>query len=662
MSTFTLTIGLVIREGQRTWRLDRTLDDTRLVFFDLENGAPKTLSVAQLQNDLLAGRLQVVQEYPVALSSDTSAPTRLVTTIQDLPEREQLRLKVRLAYVKHMLRLGLKRGMRPQISAALARLKGQLPAGIAATDISQDVRSPSASTVMEWMRKFEISGGNPMALLSGNCFRTCSRRLNAVVQEVARRKIRTFYCTRNRPSMRETKLLIDKELKQHVDRQQIDASEAKISISTLRRLILDVSPYDRCVARYGQAYATNLWRYSLGGVDVSRILQRYEIDHTILDLVVIDDVTGMPMGRPTITVVVDSFSGYIAGLHISFWSPGLANALAAFKVAIRPKDFLTEHAGLRNKWLAYGIPDLMVVDNGLEFHSKHFHAAAMHLATDVLHCAVRQPWLKPMVERAIGTINGYLPAPGRVEKRLTNYIPLSPEKTACITFGSLCMALLKAVVDVHPFEENDFRLERPYDLYSDGLSQQLAPRLASSLDELDIIMARSKIMKIGNEGFVTDYIRYNSPEFQDIIRRRTDLSFLSEVRLNPEDIDYAWVQDPRTKGWLRVPSCYPKYTRGLSRVQHKAIRAQAKIALKLKDAEEALTRAKLELLEMWGSAIWMGKRIKGALLRSMVGMTSNTVLSQENKSTAPTPTQQKVPVAKYELLAAPQEYETYEFN
>lgn len=158
-----------------------------------------------------------------------------------------------------------------------------------------------------------------------------------------------------------------------------------------------------------------------------------------------NDLTGLPMGRPTITVVVDSFSGYIVGIHVSFWSAGLANALAAFKIAIRPKDFLTEHAGLTNKWLAYGIPDLIVVDNGLEFHSKHFHTAAMHLATDVLHCAVRQPWLKPMVERAIGEINGYLPTAGRVEKQLTNYLPENPDKTACITFGALCTGLLKAV-------------------------------------------------------------------------------------------------------------------------------------------------------------------------------------------------------------------------
>src|SRR4051812_23108859 len=111
MSTFTLTIGLVIREELRTWRLDRTTDDGRLVFFDLENGAPKTLTAAQLQRDLEAGRLQVVQEHPVALSGNDAAETRLVQTFQDLPEHEQLGLRRRIGYIKFMKRCGLDKGM-----------------------------------------------------------------------------------------------------------------------------------------------------------------------------------------------------------------------------------------------------------------------------------------------------------------------------------------------------------------------------------------------------------------------------------------------------------------------------------------------------------------------------------------------------------------------
>jgi putative transposase len=602
-----------------------------------------------------------VQEHPVALCKDGAAEARVVQTLDDLPEHEQLGLKRRVGYVKYMKRCGLGKGMRLRIAAALDRLKGQPPSEVPPEAAASVNKAPSASSVMSWMRIFDESGGNPLALLSGNCFRKARRRLNKLVEDIARRKIRDFYCTQKRPTAGQTKLLIDKELEQQVARGRLEAGEAKISPSTLRRLIMEISPYDRCVARYGASYARNRWRYSLGGVDARRVLARYEIDHTILDVVVVNDVTGLPMGRPTITVVVDSFSGYIVGTHVSFWSAGLANALAAFKIAIRPKDFLTEHAGLANKWLAYGIPDLIVVDNGLEFHSKHFHTAAMHLATDVLHCAVRQPWLKPMVERAVGEINGYLPTAGRVEKQLTNYLPENPDKTACITFGDLCTGLLKAVVDVHPFEIHGRRLDRAYDLYAEGLAGQLAPRLAASLEELDLIMASCKTLTVGNEGVLRSYIRYNSPELQDI-RRSIGLQYPTQVKFNPEDIGHVWVQHPVQKGWLRVPSCMPDYTDGLSDVQHRAIRALKKSALNLRNAEQVLTTSKLELTDMWSNATRRGKRLKGAQLRALSGMTSSTILSTVAKPALSAPAPMAAPITKEELLQPPKEYETYEFS
>lgn len=653
---------MVIREGQRTWRLDRTLDDSRHVFLDLESGAPKTLSTAELQRDLLAGRLIVVQEHPVALAKQAESAQRLVQTIEDLPEQEQRRLRYRMHIVKHMLRRGIRKGMRLRIRTELAKVAAE-----PLTDPSRDEgvaegKAPKASTVMEWMRKFEQSGGNPLSLISGNSVRRSAGRVHPLVLQISRRKIRDHYCTRKRPSARATKLLIDRELGAQSARGRIEEEDATVSMSTLRRLILEIPPFDRCVARYGPAYARNKWRYSLGGIDAPRALARYEIDHTVLDIVVVDDKTGMPMGRPTITVVVDSYSGYIAGFHISFWSAGLASALSAFKVAIQPKEFFIDHAELRHRWLAYGIPDLIVVDNGLEFHSRHFHAAAFHLATDVLHCAVRQPWLKPFVERVIRELNGYLPAAGRVEKPIDNYLPERPEKHACITFGALCLGLLKAVVDVHPFEINERRLERAYDLYSEGLATQLAPRLASSFDELNIIMASAKPLTVGNEGVVKDYVRYNTDELQ-ALRRRIGLTFRTEVKIMPEDINHIWVQDPVQKTWLHVPSCHPEYTLGLSLVQHKAIRALKRNELTRQNAIETLTRGRLEMVDMWHGAVRSGKRVKSNFLKAAEGFTSTSTLGLEpRKVDRPAEVAPLIPVSRSELLSLPKEMEIYAFE
>ena len=61
MSVFVLSIGLVVRRGARTWRLDRRLEDDTLVFVDQIDGRPMTLTVSQLWKELLSKKLAIAQ-------------------------------------------------------------------------------------------------------------------------------------------------------------------------------------------------------------------------------------------------------------------------------------------------------------------------------------------------------------------------------------------------------------------------------------------------------------------------------------------------------------------------------------------------------------------------------------------------------------------------
>lgn len=619
MKTYSLSVGLVVRRGDRTRRLERHLEDGQLVFIDQVSGTPHTMTPAALQRLVLAGDLEIVSGDPASdASTGVSAP--LVKTLDDLPERQAKEVRRRYRYVIYMKRKGLRHGMRGRISHALAELKGKVPMG-EATDAAEKVpRPPRASTVMEWMRRWETSGGNLIGLLTRHAVRSTPQRLDPRVLAIGRAQVRKFYCTRRRPTIKATQEQIETLLKadKGLDTQTI-------SISTVRRLIEEISPYDRDVARFGAAYARHKWRYSLQGIGADRPMQRYEIDHTVLDVVVICDRTGMPLGRPTITIVVDAFSGLVAGIFISFWGTGLAATLSALKVAISPKDEYVTQNRLSVKWLPFGIPCLMVVDNGLEFHSPQFHNIAMYLSMDLRFCAVRQPWLKPFVERTLGELHGYLPHQGRVEKRLDNYLPPKPEKSATITFGTLCTGVLKAFVEIHPFEVNERKLWLPFDRFSEGMELLLPPSLPTSTAELDLIVAVTKEYTVGNEGVVPNYLRYNCIELQNL-RRAVGTDFRTLIKFNPEDLSMVHVQDPRTKGWLPVPSCMPEYTYGLSIVQHKAIRAQLKGQIARKDVSDRLLQAKTELTELWNTSAAIGKRLQAAQLRALSGLTSSHAL------------------------------------
>ncbi|MEL4419744.1 integrase, partial [Shewanella algae] len=73
-------------------------------------------------------------------------------------------------------------------------------------------------------------------------------------------------------------------------------------------------------------------------VQTTRILERVEIDHTPLDLFLVDDRTGLPCGRPTLTMCLDHFSKMPLGYHLSFSAPSLGAVIGALRHAVLPKE------------------------------------------------------------------------------------------------------------------------------------------------------------------------------------------------------------------------------------------------------------------------------------------------------------------------------------
>ena len=98
-------------------------------------------------------------------------------------------------------------------------------------------------------------------------------------------------------------------------------------------------------------------------------LGEVEIDHTSLDLIIVDDKTFLPIGRPNLTCLVDKCSRAILGFSLSFEPPSELSVIRAIRQAIFPKATLNELSEIVNEWQPFGIPITLVVDNGLEFHS-----------------------------------------------------------------------------------------------------------------------------------------------------------------------------------------------------------------------------------------------------------------------------------------------------
>ncbi|MBF4377430.1 transposase, partial [Vibrio anguillarum] len=119
------------------------------------------------------------------------------------------------------------------------------------------------------------------------------------------------------------------------------------------------------LARHGKYYADKLYHYYQSVQMPTRILERVEIDHTPLDLILLHDDLLIPLGRAYLTLLVDVFSGCIIGFHLGFKAPSYVSASKAILHSIKKKDYISSlPIELQNEWPCSGKIENLVVDNG----------------------------------------------------------------------------------------------------------------------------------------------------------------------------------------------------------------------------------------------------------------------------------------------------------
>ena len=125
-------------------------------------------------------------------------------------------------------------------------------------------------------------------------------------------------------------------------------------------------------AREGAEAAGDSFRLVKVGLRTERPLEVVQIDHTKVDIMLVDDVTRACIGRPWLTLVLDVHTRMVLGLYLSLDAPCATSAALAVAQAVLPKtDWLADRA-IKLSWAVHGLPEIIHVDNGREFHSRAF--------------------------------------------------------------------------------------------------------------------------------------------------------------------------------------------------------------------------------------------------------------------------------------------------
>ncbi|MBW4430939.1 MAG: DDE-type integrase/transposase/recombinase [Pelatocladus maniniholoensis HA4357-MV3] len=172
--------------------------------------------------------------------------------------------------------------------------------------------------------------------------------------------------------------------------------------------------------------------------------QVWQVDHTRADVLVVDQ-SGEVLGRPWLTIVVDTYSRCIMGFHLGFDAPSAAVVCLALRHAILPKQYSSAYE-LHACWGTYGLPQYLYTDGGKDFRSRHLEQVATELG--IVLCLRRKPSDGGIVERPFGTFNSqfFSTLPGYVNSNVTERSPVA-ESEACLTLLQLERLLVRYIVD-----------------------------------------------------------------------------------------------------------------------------------------------------------------------------------------------------------------------
>jgi putative transposase len=245
-------------------------------------------------------------------------------------------------------------------------------------------RRPQASSLLPWKR-----GRKPdEPLLSDDR----EALLSACITE--------FYLQPERPSLA--------ALQVEVRRRFTERSLAVPNYRTVRRRAEGVDTRILIRRREGaKREREQLGPLSVSSLQPQRALEVVQIDHTLVDVIVVDRENRQPIGRPWLTLAVDVTTRMIAGFHVSLWPPSALSVCLALTHAVLTKaSWLADRELQTLDWPTSGLPQALHVDNAREFHSEALVRGCQEYGVRLDHRPVGRPHFGGHIERLIGTMMG----------------------------------------------------------------------------------------------------------------------------------------------------------------------------------------------------------------------------------------------------------------
>lgn len=611
MPGFGLLKGTAFEWDGTSFRIERMQPDGDLLLERLSDGALIPMSRDRLLDDYAHGRVSFGRSHPMAKPNAVFS-----RALEDLPASTKAETHRRWQYVQALMELDgftfTPACLEPVIAAIAERIG--------------DSKPPAITTLYRWYSRYRINR-DTRALIPRTDRRGPSQpRQQQTILHLASLAIEEALKASPKATVENiyVRLLAKIDAENRI-RMACDHLRHP-SRSTVYRLVRKKGAHDLLSMREGKPAADRRLRLNRVGTDTSDILERVEMDHTPLDLFLIDDKTSLPLGRPTLTVAIDHYSRMLLGYYLSYGDPSTAALMGALRHAILPKrGVATTVPGLsiQHRWPCYGMPEQLVVDNGHEFHSHDLEDVCLDLGMKIAFCPKEQPRFKGTVERYLKTVNHGLAQqlPGTSFSRFHLRGDYDPQQHAVLTLSEFVAIFEKWVLDIYAQQIHRAIGVTPWSRWHEGL-QRREPGLPVDLLDLQRRIGMVSERALRRTGIFLHGIRYSGDELQTILSAYGE-GVRVRVLYDPEDLGIIQVWGPAQEQPCAILAVDQAYARGLTIRQNELIRESLRQKGAATQDSAALLSAKQELVaavqELMGSRKQRQRRRSGAIR----GLSSN---------------------------------------
>lgn len=643
MKPFFLIPGLIIKYEDHFLELASN-EKQLLTFEEIHSREKLVLTDSELFEYMRSKQIIVTDSIstPEAIETrDHDEGLESFLNLADVSEKYQADVHRKMRYISECIRAGITRGQGKYIAHERHRI---------AKLIHDDQKPPGTSTIQGWWKVWEESHKDPATLINGHALKIRRYSVDDESELFLQDQIESKYSVTTRPRIKTAYKGYCDEIKVEntIRKRQGKKLLKKISYRTFYNRIQRLPQLELLIAREGVQVARMKLRMIKGHLPAEFPLDVVEIDHTPMNLYVIDDKAFLPLGRPWLTAAKDRFTGALLGFSISFQKTGLDSIFNCLQHSLEPhtKAYELWPGKIINPWPCYGLGNYYASDRGRDFISFKYINAVLTLGANFEHCEKRKGWLKGGIERFFNTLETtfFDAMPGKTFPSLEKRGEYDPKEQAVIRFTTLTFLLYKWAADFHNVAENSRKFNRPIDLWNEGVAK-VPPPLVRCLDQLDIILGDENEGVLSHEGIRYRRLNYADDQLHDLLHE-IGPGVKVKYYVSRRDLGSIQVLNPLTKRYMNVACTRQDYASGLTQFQHDYIRHEAGKISDQKSAVDTFIDTSATIADRIAEDLEANKSANYARLAQLADVNSSSVFNGKPNSITEVFSNQKLKAPK----------------